>query len=213
MRLRPRTLSCPGGWGKRTGPRRATLSISRQNARPNRVGSAARGVSLEDIAQSRVAIAMLNSHLNTSQHFRIVFLSTLIKAARRIFPILPSGSGPSPDTRNLGDLSVSAPDSRKFSRPPHVENLKSWSSQIREDASPSEGRPYASLLCFRAFHEPCRLSPCPKFPGTTVIPSVNAIRPPGGPAVPPKAAQASSELMTHARRPRTRHHVKPLNVG
>src|SRR5690349_8061149 len=38
-------------------------------------------------------------------------------------------------------------------------------------------------------------------------------RPPGGPDVPPKATQESSEWTTHARRPRTRHHVKPLNVG
>src|SRR6185437_1272886 len=40
-----------------------------------------------------------------------------------------------------------------------------------------------------------------------------------GPVVPPKASppspqlQSSSELMTRAKRPRTRHHVKPLNAG
>ncbi len=52
----------------------------------------------------------------------------------------------------------------------------------------------------------------PKFPGTTMMPG-NPTGPARGPDAPPKATQPSSELMTRARRPRTRHHVKPLNVG
>ena len=46
-----------------------------------------------------------------------------------------------------------------------------------------------------------------------MMPSNNPTKPPGGPDVPPKATQESSELMTRLWRPRTRHHVKPLNVG
>src|SRR5882724_5721983 len=56
------------------------------------------------------------------------------------------------------------------------------------------------------------------FPGTTMTPGVISADPLGGPAVFPKAPpspqrQSSSALMRRTKRPRTRHHVKPLNVG
>src|SRR5690242_14774197 len=62
----------------------------------------------------------------------------------------------------------------------------------------------------------------PKLSRDHVTPRGNMTRPPGvpdGPVVPPKAPppspqlRSSSELMARTKRPRTRHHVKPLNAG
>jgi len=52
-----------------------------------------------------------------------------------------------------------------------------------------------------------------KFPGTVLMPSRNPHESTGDPNKPPKATYLPSELMTRARRPRARHHVKPLNVS
>jgi len=46
-----------------------------------------------------------------------------------------------------------------------------------------------------------------------MMPSRNPDGPLAGPAVPPKATQTSSELMTRAKRPRARHHAKPFKVS